>query len=208
MVGIIGKKIRMTSVWQKDKLVPCTVVEIFPCVVTQIKTQDKDGYEAVQIGYGERKKKNTTKPLQGHFDKAQTSPKGGLVEFRNFGENYVGALSLGTKITLEKTFQENEEIQVVGTTKGKGFQGVMKRHGFKGVGQSTHGQHNRDRAGGSIGAAGPSRVFKNTKMPGQTGNKRCTVKNCKIIKIIPEENLLVLKGCVPGNNRSTIILQK
>ena len=199
----------MTSVWQEDNLLPCTVVELLPCVVTQIKTPQKDGYEAIQIGYGEKKEKNTSKPLQGHFKKAKTSPKAGMVEFRNFSKEYKNNLSIGTALKVDDIFEEREQIDVVGKSKSKGFQGVVKRHGFSGVGERTHGQHNRQRAPGAIGACStPSRVFKGMRMAGRTGGKRITVQNCEIIKILSDKNLLVLKGSVPGNNRSILILQK
>jgi len=204
MAGIIGKKLGMTSVYSAEgKNLPCTLIEAGPCVVTQVKTQDVDGYEAVQIGFGERKDKHTNKPLQGHFKKAKTSPKRKLVEFSGFND-----VNLGDEITVD-IFEEGEFVDVVGTSKGKGFQGVVKRHNFRGVGDATHGQHNRLRAPGSIGAASyPARVFKGMKMAGQMGNARVTVGNLQIIKVLPERNILIVKGAVPGAKGSYVIVEK
>jgi len=203
MPGIIGRKIGMTSVYSAEgKATPCTVIEAGPCVVTQIKTQDRDGYDAIQLGFGERKEKNTPKALQGHFAKASTSPKQKLVEFKDLGD-----LNLGDEVTVN-VFEEGTFVSVVGTSKGKGFQGVVKRHGFGGVGQSTHGQHNRLRAPGSIGAASyPARVFKGMRMAGQTGNKRVMIENLEILKVITDKNLIVVKGSVPGAKGSTVIIE-
>lgn len=205
MQGIIGKKIGMTSLFSEDgKMQPCTVIEATPNVVTQIKTMENDGYEAVQLGYGEKKEKNVGKPLLGHFAKAKTTPKKKLTEFIFDTEN----LSLGSEINVE-LFIEGEYVDVVGTSKGKGFQGVVKRHGFGGVGQSTHGQHNRLRAPGSIGAGSdPSRVFKGMRMAGQTGGERVTTFNLQVLKIVPEKSLIFLKGAVPGHNGSIVLVKK
>ena len=204
MPGIIGRKIGMTSIYSVEgKATPCTVIEAGPCVVTQVKTTEKDGYEAVQLGYGERKEKNTPNALKGHFKKAKTTPKTDVVEFSGF-EN----LSIGESINVG-LFEEGEYVSISGTSKGKGFQGVVKRHGFGGVGQSTHGQHNRLRAPGSIGAASyPARVFKGIRMAGQTGNKRVTIENLQVLKVLSEKNLIVVKGSVPGSKGSTLIIEK
>ncbi|MCT4582532.1 MAG: 50S ribosomal protein L3 [Flavobacteriales bacterium] len=205
MAGIIGKKVGMTSVFSTDgKNIPCTIIEAGPCVVTQIKSQEKDGYEAVQIGYGERKEKNTSSALKGHFKKASTTPKSKLVEFRSFDSD----LNLGDEITVE-LFQEGEFVDAVGTSKGKGFQGVVKRHNFRGVGDATHGQHNRLRAPGSIGAASyPARVFKGMKMAGRTGGDRVKVSNLEVLKVLADKNIIVIKGSVPGAKGSYVILEK
>ena len=205
MPGIIGRKIGMTSIYSAEgKATPCTVIEAGPCVVTQVKTQDKDGYEAVQLGFGERKEKNTPNALKGHFKKANTSPKSKLVEFKNF-EN---ALTLGDIVNVE-LFAEGEYVGVVGTSKGKGFQGVVKRHGFGGVGQSTHGQHNRLRAPGSIGACSyPARVFKGMRMAGQMGNKRVKMENLEVLRVLTDKNLIVVKGSIPGPKGSTVTIEK
>jgi large subunit ribosomal protein L3 len=179
------------------------VIEAGPCVVTQVKTTDRDGYQAVQLGFGERKEKNTPNALKGHFNKANTTPKSELVEFDGFDDS-----ELGSVIDVS-IFDEGEFVSVSGTSKGKGFQGVVKRHGFGGVGQSTHGQHNRLRAPGSIGAASfPARVFKGMRMAGQTGNKRVTIENLEVLKVIADKNLLVVKGSVPGAKGSTVIIEK
>ena len=204
MPGIIGKKIGMTSIYSAEgKALPCTLVEAGPCVVTQVKTQDRDGYDAVQLGYGERKEKNTPNALKGRFKKANTSPKAKLVEFKGFD-------SLNSGDIVDATiFEEGEFVDVVGTTKGKGFQGVVRRHGFGGVGQATHGQHNRLRAPGSIGACSyPARVFKGMRMAGQMGNKRRTASNLQIIKVLAERNILLIKGSIPGAKGSTITIYK
>jgi len=195
----------MTSVFSTDgKNIPCTIIEAGPCVVTQIKSQEKDGYEAVQIGYGERKEKNTSSALKGHFKKASTTPKSKLVEFKSFGSD----LNLGDEITVE-LFQEGEFVDAVGTSKGKGFQGVVKRHNFRGVGDATHGQHNRLRAPGSIGAASyPARVFKGMKMAGRTGGDRVKVSNLEVLKVLADKNIIVIKGSVPGAKGSYVILEK
>ena len=204
MPGLIGRKIGMTSVFSADgKNVPCTVIEAGPCVVTQVKSQETDGYEAVQLGFQDMKEKNTTAPLMGHFKKAGTTPKRHLAEF-NFDEEY----NLGDTITVE-IFNDTEYVDVVGTSKGKGFQGVVKRHGFGGVGQSTHGQDDRARKPGSIGACSyPAKVFKGMRMAGQMGNERVTTQNLKVLKVIPEHNLILVKGSVAGCKGSTVLIQK
>lgn len=205
MPGLIGKKIGMTSLYNEEgKNVPCTLVEVGPNVVTQVKTMEKDGYEAIQLGYGERKEKNTSAALQGHFKKANTEPKEKLVEFHDFPEAY----NAGDEITVE-LFQEGEFVDVVGTSKGKGFQGVVKRHGFGGVGQRTHGQHNRGRAPGSIGAASyPARVFKGMRMAGQMGNERVKTVNLQVVKVMSEEGVIALKGSIPGAKGSYVLIEK
>ena len=204
MPGLLGKKIGMTSVFSAEgKNLPCTVIEVGPCVVTQVKTVEKDGYAAVQVGFEEAKEKNTTKPMKGHFDKAGTTPKRHLAEF-----TYEEEHNLGDVITVE-LFNDAAFVDVTGVSKGKGFQGVMKRHGFGGVGQSTHGQDDRARKPGSIGAcATPSRVFKNLRMGGQMGNVQVTTHNLQVIKVIPEHNLLLVKGSVPGSKGSIITVKK
>jgi large subunit ribosomal protein L3 len=205
MPGIIGRKVGMTSIYSAEgKATPCTVIEAGPCVVTQVKTQDIDGYEAVQLGFGERKEKNTPNALKGHFKKANTTPKQKLVEFSDFKQAY----KIGDVVSTE-IFLEGEFVNVTGTSKGKGFQGVVKRHGFGGVGQSTHGQHNRLRAPGSIGAASyPAKVFKGMRMAGQTGNKRVMIENLQVLKVLADKNLLVVKGSIPGPKGSTVIIEK
>jgi large subunit ribosomal protein L3 len=205
MPGLIGKKIGMTSVFSAEgKNLPCTVIEVGPCVVTQIKTKEKDGYEAVQLGFADKKDKHTTKPEAGHFKKAGVTPKRHLAEFKNFETAY----NPGDVITVEY-FSAAGFVDVIGTSKGKGFQGVVKRHGFGGVGQSTHGQHNRLRAPGSVGACSyPAKVFKGTRMAGQMGNERVTVQNLQVIKILPENNLLLLKGSIPGAKGSIVLIKK
>ena len=204
MPGLLGKKIGMTSVFGADgKNMPCTVIECGPCVVTQIKTVEKDGYSAVQVGFQDVKEKNVSAPLLGHFKKAGVTPKRHLAEFV-----YEQELNLGEAVTVE-LFGENDFVDVVGTSKGKGFQGVVKRHGFGGVGQSTHGQDDRLRKPGSIGACSyPAKVFKGLRMGGQMGGKRVTTQNLKVIKVIPEHNLLLVKGSVPGCNGSIVIVEK
>ena len=204
MPGLLGKKIGMTSVFGADgKNVPCTVIECGPCVVTQIKTVEKDGYSAVQVGFQDVKEKNVSAPLLGHFKKAGVTPKRHLAEFV-----YEQELNLGEAVTVE-LFGENDFVDVVGTSKGKGFQGVVRRHGFGGVGQSTHGQDDRLRKPGSIGACSyPAKVFKGLRMGGQMGGKRVTTQNLKVIKVIPEHNLLLVKGSVPGCNGSIVIVEK
>ena len=195
----------MTSVFSAEGVnVPCTVIEVGPCVVTQVKTADRDGYEAIQLGFQEAKDKHTTRPLQGHFKAAGVTNKRHLAEFMGFGSDY----KLGDEITVE-LFNDTHYVDVHGTSKGKGFQGVVKRHGFGGVGQSTHGQDDRLRAPGSVGACSyPAKVFKGTRMAGQMGNKRVTVQNLEVIKVMPEHNILVLKGSVPGAKGSIIAIEK
>jgi len=204
MPGIIGREVGMTSVHSAEgKALPCTVIEAGPCVVTQIKTQDRDGYESVQLGYGEKKEKNTPNALKGHFKKANTAPKAKLVEFKGFDD-----LNLGDVVNAA-IFEEGEFVDVIGTSKGKGFQGVVRRHGFGGVGQSTHGQHNRLRAPGSIGACSyPARVFKGMRMAGQMGNKRRLASNLQILKVIADKNIVIVKGSIPGANGSTVTIRK
>ncbi|WP_025882905.1 50S ribosomal protein L3 [Porphyromonas uenonis] len=205
MPGLLGKKIGMTSVFSAEGVnVPCTVIEVGPCVVTQVKTADRDGYEAIQLGFQDAKDKHTTRPLQGHFKAAGVTNKRHLAEFMGFGSDY----KLGDEITVE-LFNDTHYVDVHGTSKGKGFQGVVKRHGFGGVGQSTHGQDDRLRAPGSVGACSyPAKVFKGTRMAGQMGNKRVTVQNLEVIKVMPEHNILVLKGSVPGAKGSIIAIEK
>lgn len=210
MSGIIGRKIGMTSIFGADgRNVPCTVIEAGPCVVTQVKNMNKDGYNAVQLGFGDRKEKNTPKPLKGHFAKANTTPLSKVVEFRDFREEFEDQIKIGDVVTLESVFKEGDFLDAIGTSKGKGFQGVVKRHGFAGVGQATHGQHNRLRAPGSIGNASyASRVMKGMRMAGQTGNARVKVINLRVLKIVPEQNLLVVSGSIPGAKNSFVILEK
>lgn len=206
MAGIIGKKIGMTSVFSVEgKNIPCTVIEAGPCVVTQVKTQETDGYEALQLAYGEKKEKHATKAEFGHFKKAGVSPKRKVVEFHNtFQETY----ELGQEVDVN-IFQEKDYVDVVGVSKGKGFQGVVKRHNFRGVNDATHGQHNRLRAPGSIGASSwPSRVFKGMRMAGRDGGKTVTIENLEVVKIIADKNLLVVKGSVPGAKGSYLIIRK
>ncbi|MEN9915078.1 MAG: hypothetical protein RL528_1845 [Bacteroidota bacterium] len=204
MPGIIGRKVGMTSIYSAEgKSLPCTVIEAGPCVVTQVKTQDRDGYEAVQLGFGEKKEKNTPNAMKGHFKNASTTPKAKLVEFKGFDN-----VTIGDKIDVA-IFAEGDFVDVVGTTKGKGFQGVVRRHGFAGVGQATHGQHNRLRAPGSIGACSyPARVFKGMRMGGQMGNKNRMASNLQILKVIAEKNILIVKGSVPGANGSTLTIRR
>ena len=205
MSGLIGKKIGMTSLYdEKGNNLACTIIEAGPCVVTQIKNEEKDGYNSVQLGFLDKKERNINKAEAGHFKNAKTARKSNLFDFKNF-EN---ELSVGDVLNVDH-FSEGEFVDVSGTSKGKGFQGVVKRHGFAGVGQSTHGQHNRLRAPGSIGAASyPARVFKGMKMAGQMGNEKVTVQNLKVIKVVPEKNLLVIKGCVPGHKNSIVTIRK
>lgn len=207
MSGLIGKKIGMTSIYDASgKIVPCTVIEAGPCVVTQVKTVEKDGYSAIQLGYDEKKEKNTTKPLKGHFAKAGTTPKKIVREFSRFEEGSKKSFGEVLDVTV---FEEGELVDISGTSKGKGFQGVVKRHGFGGVGDATHGQHNRLRAPGSMGASSyPSRVFKGMRMAGQMGNVKVKVTNLQILKIVKEKNLLVVKGSVPGANGSYLKIER
>ena len=205
MSGLIGKKIGMTSIFDASgKNMPCTVLEVGPCVVTQVRTEEVDGYSALQLGFDDKTEKSATKADLGHAKKAGTSVKRKVAEFRGFDEEY----KLGDTITVEH-FSEGEFVDVTGTSKGKGFQGVVKRHGFAGVGQATHGQHNRLRAPGSIGAASyPARVFKGMKMAGRMGTDTVKVQNLRVLKVVTEKNLLVIKGCVPGPKNAYLIIQK
>ena len=206
MPGLIGKKIGMTSVFGADgRNIPCTVIEAGPCVVTQIRTVEKDGYAAVQLAYDEISEKHASKALKGHFEKAGTTPKRKLVEFK---ADFAQELKLGDTLSVADIFTGVKFVDVVGTSKGKGFQGVVKRHGFAGVGGQTHGQHNRLRHPGSLGACSwPSRVFKGTRMAGHMGNARVTVINLEVIKVMPENNLIVVKGSVPGAKGSYVIVE-
>lgn len=205
MSGIIGKKIGMMTIFVDGDAVPCTLIEAGPCVVTQVRTPETDGYKAVQLGFGEKKEKRTTKSLQGHFKKANTTPKRKLLEFKEFEQQF----TLGDVIKVEDIFAEGEFLDVSGRTKGKGFQGVVKRHGFAGVGGATHGQHNRARHPGSIGACSwPSRVFKGMRMAGRMGGDRVKVINLRVLRIYPEKNLLLVSGSVPGPKNSFVILEK
>ena len=205
MPGLIGKKIGMTSVFSADgKNIPCTVIEVGPCVVTQVKTVETDGYEAIQLGFEDAKEKHCTKPNLGHFAKAGVTPKRHLAEFKGFGDTY----KVGDVIGVD-FFTESDFVDIVGTSKGKGYQGVVKRHGFGGVGQTTHGQHNRLRAPGSIGACSyPAKVFKGMRMAGQMGNKRVTVQNLQVVKVIAEHNVLMIKGSIPGSKGSIVLIEK
>lgn len=207
MSGLIGKKIGMTSIFDASgKNVPCTVIQAGPCVVTQVKTIEKDGYEAVQLAFDEKKEKHTTNAMKGHFAKAGTTPKRVLAEFTRFE---VGHDKKFGDVLQVDIFEEGEYIDVVGTSKGKGFQGVVRRHGFRGVGDATHGQHNRLRAPGSVGASSwPSRVFPGMRMAGRMGGDRVKIINLQILKIMPEKNLLLVKGSIPGANDSYIIVER
>ena len=206
MSGIIGKKIAMTSLFDENgKNIPCTIIQAGPCVVTQVRTEEKDGYKSVQLGFDDAKEKNTSAALKGHFKKAGTTPKRKLVEF--YGD-FVDELELGKEVTVE-LFAEGEYVDITGVSKGKGFQGVVKRHGFGGVGQATHGQHNRLRAPGSIGAGSdPSRVFKGMRMAGRMGGKNVTVQNLNVVKVDAEQNLLIVKGAIPGPKNSYVIIRR
>lgn len=205
MQGLIGKKVGMTSIFNEEgKSIPCTVIEAGPCAVTQIKTKEVDGYDSVQLGFDEKKEKRTTKAIAGHFKKANTTPKKKLVEFSGFGDS----VNLGDILTVD-LFNDDTWLDVRGISKGKGFQGVVKRHGFHGVGDATHGQHNRLRAPGSLGASSyPSRVFKGMRMAGRTGGTQVMAISLRVMKLIPEENLLLVKGSVPGPNGSYLIITK
>ena len=205
MSGLIGKKIGMTSIFDENgKNMPCTVIQAGPCVVTQVRTEDKDGYDAVQLGFDDKTEKSANKAEIGHSKKAGTSVKKKVVEFQGFDSEY----KLGDVITVDH-FEEGEFVDITGTSKGKGFQGVVKRHGFAGVGQATHGQHNRLRAPGSIGAASyPARVFKGMRMAGRMGTDTVKVQNLKVLKVIADQNLLVVKGCVPGHKNAYLKIEK
>ncbi|MCH8331702.1 MAG: 50S ribosomal protein L3 [Bacteroidetes bacterium] len=215
MLGLIGKKLGMTTVFDENgKSRPCTVVELGPNVITQIKTEENDGYDAFQLAFDEAKEKNTPKPLKGHFAKAKTDPMKKLVEVLKYdmeGEQKTleGEKKIGDTITVGEIFSEGDYVNVIGTSKGKGFQGVVKRHGFAGVGDATHGQHNRQRAPGSIGAASyPARVFKGMRMGGQTGGDRVKTRNVQVVKVFPDQNLLLVNGSVPGAKGSYVIVEK
>jgi len=205
MKGIIGKKIGMTSIFGQDgKQIACTIIEAGPCTVTQVKTLEIDGYSAVQLALGDKKEKHSTKSEINHYAKAQTAPKRFVKEFRNYSLEKV----LGETVTLD-IFEEGDAIEVVGTTKGKGFQGVVKRHGFSGVGEATHGQHDRSRAPGSIGGSSyPARVFKGMRMAGRMGSDRVKTKGLTVLKLFPEKNYVLVSGSVPGNNGSIVLIQK
>ena len=205
MSGLIGKKIGMTSIFDESgKNLPCTVIQAGPCVVTQIKSKSSDGYNSVQLGFNEKNEKHTNNAEIGHFKRSKSKPTQNLIEFKGFDEE----LKIGDKLTVDH-FEEGEFVDVSGMSKGRGFQGVVKRHGFAGVGQATHGQHNRLRAPGSIGAASyPARVFKGMKMAGRMGNQKTTIQNLKVLKVVADKNLLVLKGSVPGHKNSIVIIRK
>jgi large subunit ribosomal protein L3 len=205
MKGIIGKKVGMTSIFDPSgKQTACTIIEAGPCVVTQVKTQETDGYSAIQVAFGDKKEKNATAAEKGHFSKASTSAKKFVKEFRNSSLDK----NIGDSITVD-IFAEGDKVEVVGTTKGKGFQGVVKRHGFSGVGEASHGQHDRQRAPGSIGGSSyPSRVFKGMRMAGRMGTDRVKVKGLKIVKVFPEKNYILVSGSVPGHNGSIVLIQK
>tara|TARA_B100000575_G_scaffold139673_1_gene111430 strand:+ start:108 stop:725 length:618 start_codon:yes stop_codon:yes gene_type:complete len=205
MSGLIGKKIGMTSIFDESgKNLPCTVIEAGPCIVTQVKSKERDGYDSVQLGFVDKSDKHVNNAELGHYKKAKTAPKKNLSEFKGFEEE----LKIGDKLTVDH-FEEGEYVDVSGLSKGKGFQGVVKRHGFAGVGQATHGQHNRLRAPGSIGAASyPARVFKGMKMAGRMGNEKITIQNLKVLKVVSEKNLLVLKGSIPGHKNSIVVIRK
>jgi large subunit ribosomal protein L3 len=210
MPGIIGRKIGMTSVFGPEgENIACTVIEAGPCVVTQVKNEETDGYRAVQLAFGEKKEKNTSKAALGHFKKANATPKKDLVEFRDFRKEFDGMVELGKEIRVADVFVEGDFIDAIGTSKGRGFQGVVKRHNFSGVGEATHGQHNRLRAPGSMGNASfASRVPKGKRLAGRMGNARVKLTNLRVVKILADQNLIVISGSVPGAKNSTVILQK
>jgi large subunit ribosomal protein L3 len=210
MPGIIGRKVGMTNVYGPEgENIACTVIEAGPCLVTQVNYEETDGYRAVQLAFGEKKEKHTTKAALGHFKKASTTPKKALVEFRDFKAEFDGMIELGKEIRVQDIFKEGDFLDAVGISKGKGFQGVVKRYGFAGVGGQTHGQHNRLRAPGSMGNASfASRVPKGKRLPGRMGNDRVKVMNLKVVKIMADQNIIVVSGSVPGAKNSTIILQK
>lgn len=206
MLGILGKKVGMTSIFLEDgKNVACTVIEAGPCVITQVKSQETDGYNSVQMGFDDKKEKNTTRAELGHFKKANTTPKREVVEFRNFEKE----VSLGDVLSVADIVAEGDWLDITGTTKGRGFQGVVKRHGFGGVGEATHGQDDRQRAPGSIGACStPSRVFKGMRMGGQMGGNQVKVENLEVLKVLPEKNVVLVKGAVPGAKGGYLIMTK
>ena len=208
MSGIIGKKLGMTSLFDsKGRSVGCTVIQAGPCFVTQIKDRDKDGYRAIQLSFDELKSKKVTKSIKGHFSSSNVEPKRKIVEFRNFRKEFDSKVKLGMEINIDDVFNENEFLDVTSISKGKGFQGVVKRHNFGGVGQNTHGQHNRNRAPGSIGAGStPSRVFKGMRMAGRTGGQKVTMQNLRILKINQKDNLIYVGGSVPGSKDSYVVL--
>ena len=208
MSGIIGKKLGMTSLFDsKGRSAGCTVIQAGPCFVTQIKDRDKDGYRAIQLSFDELKSKKVTKSIKGHFSSSNVDPKRKIVEFRNFRKEFDSKVKLGMEINIDDVFNENEFLDVTSISKGKGFQGVVKRHNFGGVGQNTHGQHNRNRAPGSIGAGStPSRVFKGMRMAGRTGGQKVTIQNLRILKINQKDNLIYVGGSVPGSKDSYVIL--
>ena len=208
MSGLIGKKIGMTSIFDDNgRIRPCTVIEAGPCTITQIKDQKKDGYNAIQLSYDDLSKKKINKPISGHFKKSSSQPKKKIVEFKNFRNKELKLFKLGMELKLSDIFRENDFLDVKSISKGKGFQGVVKRHNFSGVGESTHGQHNRLRAPGSIGAGStPSRVFKGMRMAGRTGGDKVTVQNLKILKISQKENLIYVGGSVPGSKNTYVVL--
>ncbi len=210
MPGIIGRKVGMTSVFgPQGENIACTVIEAGPCVVTQVKNTESDGYRSVQLAYGERKEKNTPTALLGHFKKANTTPKSKVVEFRDFRAEFDGVAELGKEIRVQDVFAVGDFLDALGVSKGRGFQGVVKRHGFAGVGGQTHGQHNRLRAPGSMGNASfASRVIKGKRLGGRMGNDQVKVTNLQVVKILPDQNLIVVTGSVPGPKNSTVILQK
>jgi large subunit ribosomal protein L3 len=210
MPGIIGRKVGMTNVYGPEgENIACTVIEAGPCLVTQVKNEETDGYRAVQLAYGEKKEKHTTKAALGHFKKANTTPKKAIAEFRDFRAEFDGMVELGKEIRVQDVFKEGDFLDAVGTSKGKGFQGVVKRHGFSGVGGQTHGQHNRLRAPGSMGNASfASRVPKGKRLAGRMGSDRVKVTNLKVVKIMADQNLIIVSGSVPGAKNSTVILQK
>lgn len=210
MSGIIGKKLGMTSYYDdQGRSIACTMIEAGPCIVTHVKNMDTDGYNAIQLAFDEKKEKNTSKAMKGHFDRASATPKRKVVEFRNFRVEFGEGVQLGQEIRVGEVFKEGEFVDAIGKSKGKGFQGVVKRHGFGGVGESSHGQHNRLRAPGSIGASSfPSRVFKGLRMAGRMGGDRVKNLNLRILKIYPENNLILVTGSVPGAKNSYVILEK
>ncbi len=207
MNGIIGRKLGMTSIYDDTgKNVACTIVEAGPCTVTQVKTEDTDGYIATQLAFGSRNVKNISKPMQGHFAKAGIESATDIAEFRAYA---LADKALGDQVTVDEVFAAGDTVAAIGTSKGKGFQGVVKRHNFRGVNDATHGQHNRQRAPGSIGAASyPAKVFKGMRMAGQDGNRTVKTRNLKIVRVFPDKNLVLVKGAIPGAKGSTVILQK